>query len=73
MNKPWVAALGAFAGSSVAVLAISYLRDAEFNYRHAFSLGAGMAVGMYIVAQWKQQKEEQSSEPEDESSHTEQS
>jgi hypothetical protein len=56
MKKPWVAALGAFLGSSVAVLVISYRNDGEFNDGYALSLGIAMALGMYVIARWKEKK-----------------
>ena len=56
MSKPVYAALGAFVGSSLGVLGVSYFKHKEFAYSHAFSLGVGMAFGMYIIALWKQQK-----------------
>ena len=62
MNRPILAALGAFTGSSLAVLATSYLKHGEFAYGHAIALGVGMALAMYVVAQWKQQKTESQSE-----------
>lgn len=56
MNKPILAALGAFTGSSVAVLVVSYLKQEAFAYVYAVSLGLPMAFAMYAVARWKQQK-----------------
>lgn len=64
MNKPILAALGAFTGSSLGVLGVSYLKHEEFAYGYAFSLGTAMALAMYAVAQWKQ-KSESPSEPDD--------
>lgn len=71
MRNPILAALGAFTGSSLAVLGVSYLKHEEFAYTYAFSLGVGMAIGMYAVAQWKQRKMQSRSEPDDLSSKEE--
>ena len=59
MKKPILAALGAFVGSNVPVLIISYRRDGEVGFVYALTLGIAMGAAMYVVAKWKQQKEEQ--------------
>lgn len=71
MSKPILAALGAFTSSSLAVLGVSYLKHEEFAYTYAFTFGVGMAIGMYAVTQWKQQRMKSCSEPNDLSSKEE--
>lgn len=62
MNRPILAALGAFTGSSLAVLTTGYLKNGELPYVYAVSLGVAMAAAMYVVAHWNQQKAESQSE-----------
>ena len=67
MNRPILAALGAFTGSCLGVLITCYLKNGELPYGYAVSMGVGMAATMYVVAKWKQQKAQSPSESADES------
>lgn len=65
MNKPILAAFGAFTGSSLAVLGVNFLKHEEFAFSHALTLASAMAFSMYVITQWKQQQKESHSEPND--------
>lgn len=65
MNRPIPAALGAFTGTSLAVLVTGYLKNGEFAYVYGITLGIAMALAMYVVAQWKEQKAESQSDSHD--------
>ncbi|KAA5542139.1 hypothetical protein FYK55_15125 [Roseiconus nitratireducens] len=58
MNKPITAGVASFTGWSVATLAVSYFKHGEFSWSIAFVGGAAMGLGMYALAQWKQNREE---------------